>query len=248
MRSLFRSPSSLLPFRTFIGLLLLVGASLTVGYAQSGQSEEPASRAGGKSSEGAYPADIHPDSRNRLPLRKREDLDEAGKKIYDRQLADPNSLARLQGPGGIRLWSSNPAGESDYLRFHNPIGRRLSELCILVAARSVNSAFEWYAHEPEAERQGLETEIIDVVRNRKPLAGLGAKEAIIIRIGREFSRTRKIDSNTFARALKIFGPGNLVDVVSLMGQYMGSSLLLATFDQQVPAEVPAGDRSRLPIP
>ena len=248
MRSLFRSPSSLLPFQTFIGLLLLMGTSLSVGY---GQSEPPASRAGGKPTEtttGAYPKDINPDSRNRLPLRKREDLDEAGKKIYDRQLADPNSLARLQGPGGIRLWSSNPAGGSDYLRFHNPIGRRLSELCILVAARGINSTFEWYAHEPEAERQGLETEIIDVVRNRKPLAGLGEKEAMIIQIGREFSSTRKISSDTFARALKIFGPGSLVDMVSLMGQYTGSALLLATFDQQVPAEVPAGDRSRLPIP
>jgi 4-carboxymuconolactone decarboxylase len=117
-----------------------------------------------------------------------------------------------------------------------------------VAARSVNSTFEWYAHEPEAERQGLETGIIDVVRNRKPLTGLGEKEAMIVQIGREFSSTRKISSDTFTHALKIFGPGSLIDLVSLMGQYMGTSLLLATFDQQVPAEVPAGDRSRLPIP
>jgi 4-carboxymuconolactone decarboxylase len=238
----FSQRHSLPWFAFFIALSLIIPAV----YGRSGQTGQPAKPP--EASAGKYPKDVYPDSRNRLPLRKREDLDEEGKKSYDRQLSDPNSLARLQGPGGIRLWSSHPAGGSDYLRFHNPIGRRLSELSILVAAREVNSAFEWYAHEPEAERQGLETSIIDVVRNRQPLTNVGEKEAMIIQIGREWSKTRQVSSDTFARALKIFGPGNLIDMVSLMGQYAGSALLLATFDQQVPAEVPADARSRLPIP
>jgi len=232
-------------------LLLVMGLGATFGYGLSSLFQRAASDDVGKSSQtssGPYPKDVYPDSRNRLPLRKREDLEEAGKKRYDAALANSNSLAGLQGPGGIHLWSSNPSWGSDYLRFHNPIGRRLSELCILVAAREVNSTFEWYAHEPEAERQGLETEIIDVVRNHRPLTGLGEKEATIIQIGREFSGSRKISSETFAHALKVFGPGPLVDLTGLMGQYMGSALLLATFDQQVPAELPASARSRLPIP
>lgn len=238
-------------FQTLMELALVIAISLALGYGQSGPSKPAASGAAGKPSQtsaGPYPKDIYPDSRNRLPLIKREDLDEAHKKRYDRGLSDPNSLAHLQGPGGITLWSANPEGDQNYLRFHNPIGRRLSELCILVGAREVNSTFEWYAHEPEAERQGLETAIIDVVRNRLPITGMGEKEAMIIQIGREFSRTRKISSDTFARALKLFGPGPLVDMVRLLGERMGSPLLLAVFDQQVPADVPAGARSRLPIP
>ena len=236
--------------RTVTCLVISIAVSVALGYGLSSLAAQPVVQSAPSfaGSANALPKDVYPDSRNRLPLRKRDDLDEAGKKLYDQQLSNPNSLARLQGPGGIRLWSSHPSGGSDYLRFHNPIGRRLSELCILVAARGMNSTFEWYAHEPEAEKQGLEPEIIDMVRNRKPLTGLGEKEAMIIQIGREFSSTRKIGSDTYARAVKIFGPANLIDLVSLMGQYTGGALLLATFDQQVPPEVPAGARSRLPTP
>src|SRR2546429_363171 len=45
------------------------------------------------------PKDIHPESRSRLPLPKREALDEQGKRVYDSVL-DPKrpTLAGFQGP------------------------------------------------------------------------------------------------------------------------------------------------------
>ena len=54
----------------------------------------------------ALPADVYPESRFRLPLPKRDDFDDAGKKVFDR-IVDParNSLVGLQGPAGIRLAS-----------------------------------------------------------------------------------------------------------------------------------------------
>jgi 4-carboxymuconolactone decarboxylase len=53
-----------------------------------------------------YPRDIDPASGCRLPLPKREELDEAGQQTYD-SLADPggSSLRGLRGPGGILLHS-----------------------------------------------------------------------------------------------------------------------------------------------
>jgi len=47
-----------------------------------------------------YPRDIDPDSRCRLPLPKREELDEPGRRTYD-SLADPGggTLRGLRGPG-----------------------------------------------------------------------------------------------------------------------------------------------------
>jgi len=52
----------------------------------------------------ALPPDIDPESRCRLPLPNRDDLDEAGKQTFD-LLSDPHdgSLAGLRGPGGLRL-------------------------------------------------------------------------------------------------------------------------------------------------
>jgi 4-carboxymuconolactone decarboxylase len=58
----------------------------------------------------ALPPDIDPESRCRLPLPHRDDLDEAGQQTFD-LLSDPHggSLARLRGPGGLRLHSPRVA-------------------------------------------------------------------------------------------------------------------------------------------
>ena len=50
------------------------------------------------------PRDVDPQSRSRLPLVRRDDLDEAGKRAYD-AVVDPNSRLRaeLVGPAGIWL-------------------------------------------------------------------------------------------------------------------------------------------------
>jgi hypothetical protein len=55
---------------------LVAAAPVPLG-ASSGQ------RASGGSADGTLPGDVHPDSRNRLPPIKRDDLDERGKKVYD---------------------------------------------------------------------------------------------------------------------------------------------------------------------
>ena len=109
------------------------------------------------------PKDVFPDSRNRLPLPKREDLDEEGRKAYDAAVSDPRLLAGLQGPAGIRLYSPRAGASNKYLRFETALGRRLSELAILVAARELDQQFEWTAHQPEARKQGVEENVIDKI-------------------------------------------------------------------------------------
>ena len=68
------------------------------------------------------PRDVHPESLSRLPLRRREEMDEQGQRFYDAAV-DPKSrtLAGLRGPSGI--WLHSPAlGErvravNQYLRY-----------------------------------------------------------------------------------------------------------------------------------
>jgi len=166
------------------------------------------------------PKDVYPDSRNRLPLVKREDLDEQGKKAYDTAFARTNSLAELQGEAGIRL-----QGGSEDVRFESPLGRRLTELAILTGAREAEQNFEWTLHAEEALRQGLEMPIIDVVRYRKSVAGLGEKEAAIIELGREMAEKHNVTSETFAQALKTLGKSNLVDIVVTLAQRANETTL-----------------------
>jgi 4-carboxymuconolactone decarboxylase len=211
--------------------------------------ETPEAGKDGRRTYGSLPGDVYAESGFRLPLPKREDFDEEGKIIFDKRVgAGARSIRGLHGPSGIRLHSPKLAGYSSsvsrYLRFDSGFSSRIRELAILVAAREMDCQFEWTAHEPEALKEGLSQEIVDVVKYRKNLDGLPETEAVIISFGRGMLGNRKVDSETFARALKIFGPRQLVDLAHLMINYQGTATLLAAFDMQLDP----GQQPLLPMP
>jgi 4-carboxymuconolactone decarboxylase len=190
-----------------------------------------------RESDGSLPGDIDPHSRSRLPLIEREELDEQGRKAYDAAAASSPS-GRPEGVGAIRLHRSGAD-----VRWDSAIGRRLTELAIITTAREHDQPYEWSLHEMEALSVGLEPHIIDIVRHRRPLTGLGDKEAAIVQFGRELGR-HKVTSGTYARALKLFGKTNLVDVVDLMAQYAGTAVNLTAANQWMPPQM----KQFLPLP
>jgi 4-carboxymuconolactone decarboxylase len=134
------------------------------------------------------PSDIDPQSGFRLPLPKREDLDEAGKRAYDRGTTPGATIAGLQGPAGVQLYSLRTAPHlaavNRYLRFESGLSPRVREIAILTTAREMDSQFEWVAHEPEALKEGVEQSIIDAIKHRKSTQGLEATDAAVIELGR----------------------------------------------------------------
>lgn len=196
-------------------------------------------------SEDALPHDIDQDSRCRLPLPDRASLDEAARKTYD-SLADPagGSLAGLQGPGGIRLHSPalsrglRPAN----IRLRDPdvIDARTRELAILITAREHDCQFEWVAHEAEAKSEGVSGEAIEIVRHRRPTAGLPEADAALITFGRELFGDHRVTPETYARVATLFDRRTLVDLVNLMGMYAMTAASLIAFDAQLPEGTPPG--------
>jgi 4-carboxymuconolactone decarboxylase len=190
------------------------------------------------SSDGKFPADVDPASGCRLPLPKREALDGEARQLYDR-LNDPKggTIVGLRGPGGIRLHSPTVAVMSQplnrYLRFEAALGPRVRELAILATARECDSQFEWSAHEPEALAEGIPQSLIDIVKFRKATDGLPEPDKIVIDLGREIFAAKHVAPATFARALKQFGPRDLVDLVSLMGNYAATAALLCAFGMEL---------------
>lgn len=195
-----------------------------------------------------YPEDVDPESGCRLPLPRRDELDAEEQAVYDR-LSDPagGSLRGLRGPGGIQLHSPGLSRRSrpvnHYLRNEAGFSGRVRELAILTTARTLDNQFEWAAHEPEALRQGIAPEIIDVIRHRGDTAGLDAADAVVIDLGREIFVDRHVSPATFARALARFGRRNLVDLVALMGNYAATAALLTAFDMQLDP----GQKPGLPV-
>ncbi len=185
------------------------------------------------------PSDIHPDSRSRMPMIKRETLDDYGKKEYDRHVGpNQSSLAGLQGPGGLRLHGSKPD------RIGEDLGPRAKELIRLIVSRELNQAFEWTVHEPVALKEKVEPVTIDVIRYRKALTGVPEKDAVMIQLGREYFQEHKVSSATYARALKALGEKNLIDMCVLIGDYTETAVLLTVNDARLPYDLP----SLLPVP
>ena len=197
----------------------------------------------------ALPADIDPESGFRLPLPNRAELDETGQRMYDR-LKDPSggTIAGLRGPGGITLYDSRLAelnnALNQYLRREAGLSGHVREVAILTAAREFSSQFEWAAHEGVAIKEGVLQATIDAIKLRKSLDSVPEGDAAIIALGREMLGAKQVDAATFARALKQFGPRELLDIVALMGNYAGTAALLAAFDMQLPP----GEKPPLPIP
>ena len=124
-------------------------------------------------------------------------------------------------------------------------GRALMALAILVTAREHNQQYNWTMNEPAARERGLDPAVIEVVRLRKPLTGLGEKEAALIQFGRELFGNHYVTAKTYARARQLFGQRDLSDfVVGILAPQAREATLLTAFDQHLPA----GRTARLPIP
>jgi 4-carboxymuconolactone decarboxylase len=190
---------------------------------------------------GKLPADIYPDSLNRLPVVKREQMDENGKRVYDIEAGGVGKIAQPTGPGAIELYSPVAAEHlrrlNQYLRRDgNILGNPITELAILVAAREFDQNYVWSAHEPAALKAGVAQPVIDVIKYGRDVSGLGEKETTVIRLGRQLFREHKLNSDTFAKAVELFGKQGTVELMTVMGDYTLNSLLLDALDQHLPAE------------
>ena len=115
--------------------------------------------------------------------------------------------------------------------------RKLREIAILLAARAMDQQYEWTAHENAGREVGLPQSVIDIIKTGAPVAGIAdEKQATLIQLGREVLYDHRVEPDTYARALKLFGKKGLVDVVSLIGHYSATAILLTVFDQHLPPD------------
>lgn len=198
--------------------------------------------------EADIPPDIHRDSWARLPEVRREDLDSYGQRVYDMMTSPGNGYENgLRGPLGMWLHSPQMAEGAWMLRQRVRYGtakdQRLTELAIISTARELSNQYEYSAHEPLGRAAGLEQEIMDFVKYRRPMSeadavpGMGEMEKLIIRFAREIISEPKVGADTFAQALAVLGEEGIMDLTGLIGYYNFVAMTLKAFDvQQLPGE------------
>ena len=211
--------------RQYSVLYLLLGGILLLGCGSAGGPDEASSGGDVQPQSIASqepPTDIDPESRSRLPIRKREEMKPEDQEIYDRFVGDDSrSLAGLSGPKGVRLYSPQAGWHlsraNRILRFESGVDPAVRELVIMVAARHMDSQFEWTMHENVGLEAGLDPAAVEAVKYNKSTEGLQERDALLIRFGRELMRETKLSSQTFQEMLQAFGPEDLITLTQIMG-------------------------------
>ena len=128
-------------------------------------------------------------------------------------LRSPELMSRLQKTG-------------EYLRFHNSIGPKLSELVILMTARLWTQQFEFNAHQPFGLKAGLSKETVAAIADGRRPSGMAEDEEIVYDFCAELQRTQSVSDATYARAVTKFGEQGVVDMTALSGYYTVLAMIM----------------------
>jgi 4-carboxymuconolactone decarboxylase len=123
----------------------------------------------------------------------------------------------------------------EYLRYRSAIGTRLTELAILVTARQWSQQVEWAIHEPIARYHGIADEVIAAIAARRRPEGMAPDEALVHDFCVMLHQRQRIDDDTYAAALAMFGEHGVVDLMGINGYYTFLAMVMNASQTEVPA-------------
>ena len=175
-----------------------------------------------------------------------EGLSAGQRALYDAILGGPRGPGfaaedgHLAGPFNAMLHhpviGSPLARLGEALRYEGLLPARGRELAILTVAAAYRSEFEWHAHAPIAEGLGIPAEVLATVRRgARPILDDEAEQAIVD-VARAVLERTDLDDAAYARAARMIGEAELVELTTLVGYYG----ILATQLQLFRVPLPAG--------
>jgi len=178
----------------------------------------------------------------RLPAIPEDKFTPEQRSLIDSIRSGPRGQFKMSGPFYCYLHA--PAfGElaqklGAHCRFGTKVPPRLSEFAILVTAQHWKSHYEWAAHAPIAERQGVKPETIrDLRAGRAPKTAPKDERAIHAFI-KEIYRDKRVSNRTYQSVRALLGDAGTVELVGLLGYYAMVAMTLDVFRMPVPAGQP----------
>ena len=157
----------------------------------------------------------------RLPKASRENFGEELRTLFDEVSGGPPGAG--DGPMSILNHSPEMARRTaplfNYVRNESSLPQRTRELAMLTTARALDCPYIWNAHVGLGRQSGLSDQLVDSLRDNKPLPHLSEDEAVVVNVGMEFFRTHRVSQETFDLGLKNFGAQGMVELTTLMGFY-----------------------------
>ncbi len=157
----------------------------------------------------------------RLPPATRDSVRDDLRPVFDEIAGGPGGVG--PGPMGVLKHSPEMARRAiplyQYVRNESVLPRKVRELAMLTAARAADCPYMWNRHAAFGRKAGLGDDVVDALRDRKPLPPMSAEESAVINLGMELFRTHRLSQQTFDVALAHFGAQGLVELITLIGFY-----------------------------
>ncbi len=175
----------------------------------------------------------------RITLPTPEQMNPEQRRVHDRIVS--GRRGRIQGPLRAALHNADLADRwqalGELLRYHTTLPPRLSELAILVTGRACQSPFEWYAHRLEAEKVGIEPQIIEAILAERWPDGLSPDDAAVLRYASELNEFNSVSDACHADAVARFGERTVVELTALVGYYTMVAMTLNAHEIPLPEGV-----------
>ncbi len=123
----------------------------------------------------------------------------------------------------------------EYLRFNSSIPPKLNEFAMLIVARHVTNQFEWVVHHPLAIKAGVARETVEAVGEGRRPSSMAPDEASIHDFCVELLVHHGVSDATYASARERFGEQGLIDLVGLVGYFLGVCLVMNVAHTPPPA-------------
>jgi 4-carboxymuconolactone decarboxylase len=106
---------------------------------------------------------------------------------------------------------------------------------MITVAREMDCAFIWYAHAAAARQAGIHDDIVDHIRDKKPLTDLDPDELTAVTFTRELLQHRKVSRPTFDAAMARFGLRGMMTLTNLVACYAVLAYNMNTYELEAPA-------------
>ena len=173
----------------------------------------------------------------RIPLVTREQVAAKEQPAYDAFMASRAGRPNI-GPYSLLLHMPELAQRLEalrtYLRDEASLSQKLQELVMISVAREMSCAFIWYAHAAPARQAGVRDDIVDNIRERRPLTNLDPEEQIVVDFTRELLQNRKVGRATFDAATAKFGQRGVMTLTSLIATYAVLAYTMNTYELEAP--------------
>ncbi|HEY7539369.1 MAG TPA: carboxymuconolactone decarboxylase family protein [Methylomirabilota bacterium] len=174
----------------------------------------------------------------RIPLVTRDQVAEKEKPAYDAFMSSRAGRPNI-GPYSLLLHMPEMAQRLEELRTcirsESSLPQRLQELVMITVAREMGCAFIWYAHAAAARQAGVCGDVVDGIRDRRPLTDLEPDAQAVVDFTRELLQNRRVSRPTFDAATARLGQRGTMTLTNLIACYAVLAYNMNTYELEAPA-------------